>query len=84
MIVTVFPIGIIMKRVSNTNNLGEAIRLERKRQELTQAQLAGLSGVGIRFLSELERGKDSCEIGKILHILKMLGLTLSINVESDG
>jgi len=72
-----------MKHISSTNYLGNAIRLERKKQALTQAQLAGLSGVGIRFLSELERGKDSCEIGKTLHILRMLGLTLSINTETS-
>jgi len=68
--------------ISTTQNLGNAIRKERKKQELTQAELAGLSGVGVRFLSELERGKDSCEIGKTLHILKMLGITLSLNIES--
>ena len=72
-----------MEDISSINNLGNLIRLERKKQALTQAQLAGLSGVGIRFLSELERGKNSCEIGKTLHILKMLGLTLSIHIQKS-
>lgn len=48
----------------------------RKQQGLTQVELAGLSGVGSRFLSELERGKESCELGKTLQILKMLGVEL--------
>jgi len=71
-----------MLHVLEINDLGNAIRVERKKQGLTQSELAGLSGVGVRFLSELERGKESCEVGKTLHILKMLGLTLSVDVQS--
>jgi y4mF family transcriptional regulator len=53
-----------------------ALRAARKQQGLTQKELAGLCGVGRRFLSELERGKESCELGKTLLVIKMLGIKL--------
>ena len=68
-----------MQHITSSVQLGKAIREARKRQGLTQVQLAGLSGVGTRFLSELERGKASCELGKTLQIIKMLGLRLIVN-----
>jgi len=63
--------------------LGKIIRDARKDEQLTQAELAGLAGIGIRFISELERGKETCELGKALTILNMLGLSLSIASISD-
>ena len=64
--------------------LGEVVRQQRKAQGLTQKELAGLCGVGVRFLGELERGKESCEIGKTLLIVKMLGVSLMLEVTPDG
>lgn len=63
--------------------LGEVVRQQRKAQGLTQKELAGLCGVGVRFLGELERGKESCEIGKTLLIVKMLGISLVLEVMTD-
>jgi hypothetical protein len=45
---------------------------------LTQAKAAGLLGVGIRFLSELERGKKSVELDLVLRVLDRLGFELAI------
>jgi len=45
---------------------------------LTQAQLAGLSGTGLRFISELERGKPSISLHKLLPVLAVLGLQLRV------
>ena len=63
--------------------LGKVVRQQRKAQGLTQKELAGLCGVGVRFLGELERGKESCEIGKTLLIVKMLGINLMLEVITD-
>jgi len=49
---------------------------------MTQERAAGLSGVGIRFLSELERGKPTAELGKVLQVVARLGL--EICVEQKG
>lgn len=46
-------------RIPDTNDLGHIIRDARKAQGLTQDQLAGMTGTGRRFISELENGKDT-------------------------
>ena len=66
----------IVINIGSTKELGELIMHERKAQGLTQTQLAGLSGVGITFLSNLENGKQTAELGKTLNVLATLGLDL--------
>lgn len=68
-----------MATISDSLALGQLIRAERKRQNLTQEQLAGVAGVGVRFVRELEAGKESCRLGLALAVLQTLGLTVSIN-----
>lgn len=60
------------------DDLGRAIRIRRKEQKATQAEFASLCGVGVRFISDLENGKPTVELGKALQVLKCLGLELSI------
>lgn len=62
--------------LSDTADLGRLIRDERKRQHMTQTELANVSGVGITYLSQLENGKETAEIGKALNVLTMLGMDL--------
>ncbi len=56
--------------------LGVLIREERLRQKLTQTDLAGISGVGITFISQLENGKETAEMGRVIRVLTMLGIDL--------
>lgn len=60
--------------VRDSKSLGRIIRDQRKSIGLTQLNAAGLCGVGERFLSELERGKPTVELGKALQVLNRLGL----------
>ena len=60
--------------VLDATALGKAIRRHRKSIGLTQQDAAGLCGVGERFLSELERGKESASLGKALQVIRRLGL----------
>ena len=62
--------------LADAGALGTAVRRARKAHGLTQADLAGLAGTGPRFISELERGKASAELGKVLDVLAVLGLRL--------
>lgn len=63
--------------------LAIAVKTKRKQLKLTQEELAGISGVGMRFLVELEGGKkETLQIGKIQQVLKRLGLTLQIDEKS--
>ena len=65
-------------KIETPAQIGAAIRHKRRAIGMRQAELAALSGVGIRFLSELENGKPSAEVGKVLLVLRRLGLDLLI------
>lgn len=62
----------------NPAALGRAVRASRRRQRLRQDELAALAGVGNRFVSDLENGKDTLEIGRALRVLGALGLELHV------
>lgn len=64
--------------ISTAEDIGRCVRAQRKAQGATQAEFASLCGVGIRFISELENGKPTMELEKVLKVLKCLGLELSI------
>jgi len=53
---------------------GSMIRSRRKALNLRQDQLALATGVGRRFLIELEAGKPSCQLGRSLLVAEALGL----------
>jgi y4mF family transcriptional regulator len=63
-------------KITTTVDFGELIRHTRKKTKLTQSQLAAASGVGERFIRELEKGKATCQLEKALLILQMLGIKL--------
>ncbi len=65
-------------RIKTASELGQIMRAFRKSQHLTLEKVSGLSGLGMRFLSELERGKETAEIGKALEVLNKLGLEVII------
>ena len=58
--------------------LGRLVKETRKEQGLTQEQLAATTSVGLRFIRELEQGKESCHIGKVMMVMAMLGLDLQV------
>lgn len=58
--------------------IGALIREERKALGLRQAELAAASGVGVRFLVDLEKGKPTVQLGRVLAVLAALGCTLDI------
>lgn len=74
-----FPSGNM--EITDSKSLGETIRATRKRLKVTQKDLALASGTGLRFIIELEQGKATCQVGKVLGILQALGLRLKL-VES--
>ncbi|MFO8071864.1 MAG: transcriptional regulator [Polyangia bacterium] len=58
--------------------LGSLVRLTRKAAGFLQVDAAGMSKVGVRFFSELERGKPTLELGKVFGVLSRLGLEVWI------
>jgi len=64
--------------------LGAAIRTRRRQLKVTQKDLAMTCGTGLRFIIDLEKGKPTCQIGKILQVLQALGLKLQITIPGVG
>ncbi|HEV8483922.1 MAG TPA: transcriptional regulator [Blastocatellia bacterium] len=58
--------------------IGKVVRETRKRLGVTQKGLALTAGTGLRFVIDLEKGKETCEIGKALTILHTLGIRLTL------
>ncbi|SDL07989.1 Helix-turn-helix domain-containing protein [Modicisalibacter muralis] len=63
-------------RISDAKVIGQLIRETRKSQGLTLETLAGLCGLSIRFLSELENGRETCSFVRIMQVLDTLGIEL--------
>ena len=56
--------------------IGEYIKQKRKLFRLTQMELADRTGVGIRFIRELENGKPTVQLNKVNQVLELFGETL--------
>lgn len=65
--------------MKNSVDFGHLIETVRKEQGLTQAQLASLSNVGVRFISDLEKGKKTCQLQKALQVARILGIQFTTN-----
>jgi y4mF family transcriptional regulator len=59
-----------------TNNIGEFVKMKRKEAGLTQTQFAMYSGLGLRFVRELEQGKQTLRMDKVNIALAMFNSTL--------
>ena len=58
--------------------IGELVRTTRKRMGVTQKELAMTSGTGLRFIIEMEKGKPTCQFGKVLTVLHTLGVKVEV------
>ncbi|MDP2274567.1 MAG: helix-turn-helix transcriptional regulator [Archangium sp.] len=64
--------------------LGAGVRQKRKLLGLTQAQLADLAQCGPDFLYDLERGKPSIRLDKLMPVLEVLGLRLKLEARNPA
>lgn len=60
--------------------LGALVRERRKAEKLTQEELSLATGVGRRFIVDLETGKPTCALGKALVVADALGVSFSQGV----
>ena len=58
--------------------VGKIVRASRKRLGVTQKDLALTSGTGLRFVIDLEKGKETCQVGKVLTVLQTLGIQIAL------
>lgn len=62
-----------MISIRSPRQLGDALRAARKQLRLTQPQLALASGVGVRFIVDLESGKPTLRLENVLWVIDALG-----------
>ncbi|MEI7679221.1 MAG: helix-turn-helix transcriptional regulator [Betaproteobacteria bacterium] len=65
-----------MTIILSAQTLGAALRMDRKRMGLTQADLALAAGVGVRFIVDLEGGKPTMRLEQVLRVIDALGRSL--------
>ena len=71
------PLGSTSTTVRSTPDIGELVRRRRMDLRMTQQELANMVGTSRRFISELEDGKETAQIGKVLGVLSSLGIALT-------
>jgi HTH-type transcriptional regulator/antitoxin HipB len=62
----------------NAKQIGEMVKATRKSLAVTQKDLAMTSGTGLRFIIELEKGKATCQLSKVLTVLNTLGIMIDL------
>ena len=73
----------MLKSIHTTSDLGSALRRARKARELRLEDVALAAGVGIRFVSELERGKATARLAETLRVAAALGVNLTLEDPLD-
>lgn len=76
-----FGVGTVVR---STEQLGEAVRARRKALGLTQLDMAGMGNTGNRFVVELEKGKPTLQLQKVLAMLDLLGLEVVVRPRTGG
>ncbi|WP_346795584.1 helix-turn-helix transcriptional regulator [Halomonas sp. Bachu 37] len=64
--------------IRQSEDLGRLVRQLRAEQGLLQIDLAGLAGTGNRFIVDLERGKPTLQLQKVLDVLDLMGLEVVV------
>ena len=78
----VLPLGNIGRQGRQMSltpeQLGKIARKTRQQIGVTQSDLALTSGTGLRFIGDLENGKPTCQMGKVLTVLQTLGIRIEL------
>ncbi len=70
-------------KISSPQQLGLLIRATRKSQKVRLDDVAGSAGVGHVFVREVERGKETVQLGRVMRLLAELGIELNADVPQD-
>ncbi len=69
--------------IRSSVELGAVIRDQRKRLALKQLDLAGLGNTGNRFIVDLENGKPTVQLQKVLDLMDLLGLEVVVRTKAS-
>ena len=61
-------------------NIGRLVKAARQTMGVTQKELALTSGTGLRFIIDLEKGKPTCQLGKVLTVLQTVGIGIAFTL----
>ena len=70
----------MLLRITTVAELGQLIRAARKSQGVRLDDTAGSAGVGPVFAGDVERGKETVQLGLVLRLLEEVGLQLKVDV----
>ena len=70
--------------MTTPSDIAASVKAARRALKLRQADLAAAAGVGVRFLIELEAGKPTVQLGKMLAVLSALGLDCVLTSRSKA
>ena len=70
-------------KITDAASLGNAIRSRRKELNYTQGFISETTGLSVSFLSDLENGKPTAEIGKTIEVINLLGLDILVEARGD-
>ena len=66
------------------NNLSTTVKLLRKQYNLTQEELSLKSGVGLRFVRDLEQGKETLRLDKVNQLLDFFNYEMVATIKSNN
>ena len=69
--------------INNAADFGKALKKRRKELGYTQRYISEFTGFSISFISDLENGKSTAEIGKAIYLTNMLGLDIIVNARGN-
>ena len=75
--------GVFIMIVADTLAFGKALQRRRKQLGYTQAFVAQFSGFSVSFISDLENGKQTAELGKAIYLANLLGLDCSLSPRGE-
>ncbi len=78
-VATALPVPDPAMIVQSVADIGKRVREARRKMGMTQQRFADLAGVGRRFLLELEQGKATLEIGRVLAVCRAAGIKIRID-----
>lgn len=70
-------------KITDAASLGNAIQMRRKKLKYTQGYISEITGFSVSFLSDLENGKQTAEIGKTIEVINLLGLDILVEARED-
>jgi HTH-type transcriptional regulator / antitoxin HipB len=79
------PIGNLDQPVvlRTATDIGQVVRAQRQSQGLRQTDLAGIGNTGNRLIVDIEKGKPTVQLQKVLDVLELLGLELTVRSKAS-